>query len=330
MPDDPNVCRADGGSPLSQPEQNQSQQEDRPFQASPVAGFTGPDSPASGGSSGPPTPDTTSPSAGNNPVTPVFGLLGPMPEMRAPVPAPAPPAPTIVEGAGEAALPTEAAGGELALGDLLGPLLFLLMLSGDTPPPKKQDQQAVEEKSYQFENATDDAQQFSSDPPGNLVQSCSASQPQVSLPPVAASAPAPAPAATPVPAPKAAPVMPSNLTATDQELWDECIALHDDYKQTQKSMASRSAEMKFLAAKQPASLQDKIDFCNLLAEQIKEAEKYHQQRQRYIDNGCDKFDYFKQGTTEAQRRASHEGELYNVDRQIKNMRELERQFCPPI
>jgi hypothetical protein len=77
-----------------------------------------------------------------------------------------------------------------------------------------------------------------------------------------------------------------------------------------------------------ATDQERVDLCNLLDEQIRLAEALHKERSRYIDAGCDKFDWFNMGTTEAERRRSHQAEAENVDRQIKNLRRVHNDHCP--
>jgi hypothetical protein len=144
----------------------------------------------------------------------------------------------------------------------------------------------------------------------------------------------PAPQPAPVPASAATsnkPVMDPNLSPADQELWQKCSQLHDTYKNTQSSVANRASRIKELAdrlSQNKGSPQDKVDLCLLLDEQIEEAQRLHRQRKEFTDNGCDKFDWFNQGTTEAERRAAHEGEMANVDKQIKNLFALKNRFCP--
>jgi hypothetical protein len=127
------------------------------------------------------------------------------------------------------------------------------------------------------------------------------------------------------------PTMDPNLSPADQTLWKKCTQLHDAYKDTQSSVADRASKIKELAdrlSNNKGSPQDRLDLCTLLDEQIDEAQQLHRQRKEYVDNGCDKFDWFNEGATEQERRAAHEGEMTNVDRQIKNLFELKKRFCP--
>jgi hypothetical protein len=127
------------------------------------------------------------------------------------------------------------------------------------------------------------------------------------------------------------PVMDPNLSPAEQALWKKCTQLHDTYKDTQRAVADNASKIKELAdrlSNNKGSAQDKLDLCLLLDRQIDEAQQLHQQRTTYVENGCDKFDYYNEGTTEQERRTAHEGEMANVDRQIKNLFELKRRFCP--
>jgi hypothetical protein len=62
--------------------------------------------------------------------------------------------------------------------------------------------------------------------------------------------------------------------------------------------------------------------CAKVHRQISLVERLINERRDYIDNGCDEFDWFGQGTTEAERRRSHEGEVDNVKAQEGNLRGL--------
>jgi hypothetical protein len=70
-----------------------------------------------------------------------------------------------------------------------------------------------------------------------------------------------------------------------------------------------------------------VDLCSLLDELIELVKRLHQQRQRYIDNDCDRFDWFNQGSTAAERLARHQAELAQVDAQLRNLYALRKKFC---
>ena len=56
-------------------------------------------------------------------------------------------------------------------------------------------------------------------------------------------------------------------------------------------------------------------------------QRLHQQRKRYIDSDCDKFDWYNEGRTAAERKQDHEKELDAVDKQIKNARASQQKYC---
>ena len=76
-----------------------------------------------------------------------------------------------------------------------------------------------------------------------------------------------------------------------------------------------------------ATDQERLDFCRLLDLLLPILQRLHQQRLRYVNRGCDQFDWFNPGTTRAQREAAHNAELDNVDRQIDDMFRLKAKFC---
>ena len=128
--------------------------------------------------------------------------------------------------------------------------------------------------------------------------------------------------------------MPSNLTVRDQELWERCKTLHETYKQTNDTAALKSAEVGrkiagFGRKESVATPQDKLDLCALLAEFIKDLKVQHRQRQSYVDNDCDRFDWFGNGETAESRKLSHEKELENLARRISNVYEMSKKFCQP-
>ena len=144
--------------------------------------------------------------------------------------------------------------------------------------------------------------------------------------------PAPAPP-RPVstPAPSNQPVMPPGLVGNQRDLWRECQQLHEQYKRTQEqagSYASRMDELEQRLQNNRATAQDRIDFCHLLEERIRLVQQLHSERLRYINRGCDQFDWFNQGRTEAERREAHERELDHVDNQLENLYRLKHRFCP--
>jgi hypothetical protein len=143
--------------------------------------------------------------------------------------------------------------------------------------------------------------------------------------------PSPPPRVAPVPAPTPArPVMPSGLTQAEQDRWNECVELHDEYKDTQSDYAreaGRYNELRDKLENSRATAQDRVDFCYLLDVLIPILQRLHAGRLRYITRGCDQFDWFSQGTTRAQREAAHNAELDNVDRQLDDLYRLKAKYC---
>jgi hypothetical protein len=177
--------------------------------------------------------------------------------------------------------------------------------------------------------------------------------------PVAEPIPAPRPVARPVPAPVAQPpaaapsvqgplavmaatgapgaarrpVMPPGLSLADRRLWQACNDLHETYKATQAEAAGYSPRMDPIAERahqNRATPQDRVDLCNLLDERIRVMQRLHAQRLQYLNLGCDKFDWFNMGLTQAERAAAHGEELDNVARALNNLYELRSDFCPPF
>jgi hypothetical protein len=178
---------------------------------------------------------------------------------------------------------------------------------------------AAEYQRYQLQKAAEASGYFSD----GTVNECTATcQPQAAAQPAAVST-SPAPAT---------PVMPSGLSTQDKELWKNCQAQHEEYKQTQQASGSLSARINKvlddLANNRPGSAQQKVDVCNWLGELIAILEQLHRQRKKYVDSGCDKFDWFNSGATEASRKQSHLGEMDAVDRQIKNAYKARQKYCP--
>ena len=119
---------------------------------------------------------------------------------------------------------------------------------------------------------------------------------------------------------------PVGLSPEDSQLWDDCVEQHDTYKDTQQEAADLGGadfnEARNRINNNTASLQERIDFLDVLDQRIEIVQRLHRERKKYIDMGCDKFDWTGNGSTQAEREAAHRGELDNVDRQISNFYEL--------
>lgn len=116
---------------------------------------------------------------------------------------------------------------------------------------------------------------------------------------------------------------PASLSPADSQLWDDCVDQHDTYKATQAESAavggSSYRQLRGKVLQGSATGTERVQFETMLDERIALSKRLHKERKAYIDMGCDKFDWTNNGTTEAERRAAHEGELANVDKSIKNM-----------
>ena len=128
----------------------------------------------------------------------------------------------------------------------------------------------------------------------------------------------------------AEPVMPTGLSAAKQKKWQECKEMHDDYKSAEAANASLAAQVKKLLEainNNPKDAAARHQLCILLDQLIDLLKDSTKIRQKYVDKGCDEFDWFKRGTTEAERRQAHVDHLAQVDRQIKGLYKDRKQWC---
>jgi hypothetical protein len=118
------------------------------------------------------------------------------------------------------------------------------------------------------------------------------------------------------------PVMPEGLSREKKEKWRRCEELYKNYKQeTGAEVGSLAGEIKATKIRVDSlSPKERLDLCSKIHQLIELIEQLIRERREYIDNGCDEFDWFKKGTTEAQRKGKHEGEVDNVKAQEGNMR----------
>lgn len=123
------------------------------------------------------------------------------------------------------------------------------------------------------------------------------------------------------------PEIPPNLSPEEQAFRRRCIEMHDTYHATQTSLGLRSSQIANLSdnfRNSRATAQQILDLCSLVDEQIRIAQRLHRQRLNYVDEGCDRVDWFSRGTTEAQRRQVHIDELAQVHQQLRNLYRLRR------
>ena len=117
----------------------------------------------------------------------------------------------------------------------------------------------------------------------------------------------------------------------DQVRWRNCQQQHETYKKTQDEaadLAGQTDPLEDLLHNIKASAQQRVDFCSLIVERIKVVQRLYMERSKYIELDCDRFDRFDKGTTAAQRLAKHQGQLNNVDEQLKNLYTSKKRFCP--
>jgi uncharacterized protein DUF4150 len=124
---------------------------------------------------------------------------------------------------------------------------------------------------------------------------------------------------------KQKPVKPKWLTNADSEHWDECKALHDEYKELQGESAKLSTKAEKINSqlnqRQPPAMRSQrlAALSNVLSEQLEVSKRHLAGRRRYIQKGCDKWNWFNKETTEAERRADHEAAANQIQNQIDNL-----------
>lgn len=123
------------------------------------------------------------------------------------------------------------------------------------------------------------------------------------------------------------PVKPRYLNDVDSAHWDECQALHDEYKSHQAEAAELSTQAEALNValnqRQPVAVRQQRTGAlrHVLSEQLEVSKRHLAKRRKYIKKGCDKWDWFNEGSTEAERRADHEEAADQVQNQIDNLTE---------
>jgi hypothetical protein len=127
-------------------------------------------------------------------------------------------------------------------------------------------------------------------------------------------------------------IKPTTLGPADSQLWDDCMEQHDKYKAIQEEQA-QLVDANYNAIRQrlfsgSGSFQDRVHFSAVLEKRIQLVKNLHRERKKYIDMGCDKFDWTNAGTTQAEREAAHRGELDNVTASLKNLYTLLNNFTP--
>jgi Toxin PAAR-like domain len=126
------------------------------------------------------------------------------------------------------------------------------------------------------------------------------------------------------------PVKPAGLSPADSKLWDECSEQHDKYKDLQSKEAQhknsdyrRLTQDFYNGRAGPAAVRELWGICH---EKSVILEDLIEERIKYVQKGCDKFDWFNQGTTESERRSKHDSEITHVRQQLNRLRELGRRL----
>ena len=121
-------------------------------------------------------------------------------------------------------------------------------------------------------------------------------------------------------APSAGPKMPEGLSREKKKKWTRCLELHEVYDRTKKEIGSLGSAIRALRSRYSAlTLQEKRDLCAKVHQQLELVNRLINERREYIDDGCDEFDWYRRGTTEAQRRRAHEDEVDHVKAQQGNL-----------
>jgi hypothetical protein len=119
---------------------------------------------------------------------------------------------------------------------------------------------------------------------------------------------------------------PVGLSPDDDKLADECMKLHDEYDVTKKEYAkmgdSKYNDLHNKVYANAATRAERTEFAALVNNRYEVADKLCKQRLDYIEMGCDKIDWVIDGTpsskTAAERKAAHEGAVYELMESMKN------------
>jgi hypothetical protein len=120
------------------------------------------------------------------------------------------------------------------------------------------------------------------------------------------------------------PAMPPGLSKEDQKLFKDCVKQHKKYKRLQREEAnykrSQIQNLRQILRNNPDNAQAAQQLGQIMGAKAIRAQEALDERKKYVKMGCDKFDYFQQGTSEQDRREAHEDAIDNVQRQINNLR----------
>jgi hypothetical protein len=122
------------------------------------------------------------------------------------------------------------------------------------------------------------------------------------------------------------PVKPAGLSPEDSNLWDECFKQRKKYKameaKEEQHRRSQYDDLRQRFTNKTASPGARRELFAICYEKALMKEQAIGERKKYVLMGCDKFDWFNQGTTEEQRRKKHEGEISHIYKEIDNLKKL--------
>jgi uncharacterized Zn-binding protein involved in type VI secretion len=124
------------------------------------------------------------------------------------------------------------------------------------------------------------------------------------------------------------PVKPDDLTEAESKLWDECTEQKKKYDGIKKEYSDLgTTEYKVIRGRisgGKANLIELIRFRELVGKRVPVGIRLAKERKRYIDMGCDYFDWFNNGKTETYRRNRHLTELKKLNKAINTMQKALR------
>lgn len=120
------------------------------------------------------------------------------------------------------------------------------------------------------------------------------------------------------------PVMPPGLSKEDRQLFKDCVKQYKKYDRLKKEEAKykrrQIGNLRKVLRDNPRNAQAAQQLRDIMAAKAIRAQEVIDERKKYVKMGCDKFDYFQEGTSEQERRERHEGEIDHVQRQVNNLK----------
>ncbi|WP_265592901.1 RHS repeat-associated core domain-containing protein [Verrucomicrobium sp. BvORR034] len=136
------------------------------------------------------------------------------------------------------------------------------------------------------------------------------------------SAPSPQPKITRVP------TKPGNLPKVKDEKWDRCNERYKLYKKLEKDFVQGARQTnKLLDDANNRRLTDFDPLCRMLADQLSKLEKALDGRDAYKNDNCDEFDWYNEGSSEAERAAKHQTAIDGLTKAVNNLKKSLERFC---